>query len=84
MPMTAPAKISVVIPCSNAERYIAAAIRSVLAQDWSDLEVIVVEGGSSDRSAERVRDTFPGVTLENFRQDGCPCIGCRATAPRLK
>jgi glycosyltransferase involved in cell wall biosynthesis len=61
--MTAPAKISVVIPCSNAERYIAAAIRSVLAQDWSDLEVIVVEGGSSDRSAELVRDTFPAVTL---------------------
>ncbi len=61
--MTVPTKISVIIPCSNAERYIAAAVRSVLAQDWPDLEVIVVEGGSSDRSAELVRDTFPEVTL---------------------
>ena len=58
--MTAPAKISVVIPCFNAERYIVAAVRSVLAQDWSDFEVIVVDDGSSDRSAELVRDTFPG------------------------
>ncbi len=61
--MPAPAKISVVIPCFNAENYIAAAIRSALAQDWPDLEIVVVDDGSSDRSAEVVLDTFPGITL---------------------
>ncbi|MFO1431112.1 MAG: glycosyltransferase family A protein [Candidatus Competibacteraceae bacterium] len=61
--MTAPAKIAVIIPCFNAERYIVAAVRSVLAQDWPYLEVIVVDDGSSDRSTERVRDIFPDVTL---------------------
>lgn len=61
--MSETAKISVVIPCFNAEKYIAAAIRSVLAQDWPDLEIVVVDDGSSDGSAELVRDSFPGVRL---------------------
>lgn len=61
--MSASPKISVVIPCFNAERYIAAAIRSALVQDWPDLEVVVVDDGSSDRSAELVRDTFPEVKV---------------------
>lgn len=61
--MSVSEKISVVIPCFNAERYLAAAIRSVLAQDWPDLEILVIDDGSSDRSAELVADTFPGVKL---------------------
>lgn len=61
--MSETARISVVIPCFNAEKYIAAAIRSVLAQDWPDLEIVVVDDGSSDGSAELVRDSFPGVRL---------------------
>lgn len=61
--MTALARISVVIPCFNAETYIEAAIRSVLVQEWPNLELVVVDDGSSDRSAQLVLDTFPGVTL---------------------
>jgi glycosyltransferase involved in cell wall biosynthesis len=56
-------KISVVIPCYNAERYIDAAISSVIAQDWPELEILVVDDGCSDRSAELVRNSFPGVKL---------------------
>lgn len=56
-------RISVVIPCYNAERYIAAAIRSVLSQEWPDLEVIVVDDGSKDASCELVRREFPQVVL---------------------
>lgn len=61
--MTPPPKISTIIPCCNAEKYIGVAIRSVLAQDWPDLEIVVVDDGSTDRSADLVRDTFPGVKL---------------------
>lgn len=40
--------VSVVIPCFNLGRYVEEAVWSVLRQTWRDLEVIVVEGGSTD------------------------------------
>ena len=55
--------ITVVIPCFNAGRYIAATLKSVLAQDIAGLEVVVVDDGSSDRSAALVRQNFPAVRL---------------------
>lgn len=48
-------KISVVMPMYNAERYIAAAIDSILAQAFSDFEFILVDDGSTDQSLEIVR-----------------------------
>src|SRR3712207_3478682 len=44
-------EISVVIPVYNGERYLAAAIRSVLAQQHRGLELLVVDNGSTDRTA---------------------------------
>lgn len=55
MPPAAPS-LSVVIPCYNAERWIDATLRSVLAQQWpGELEVLVVDDGSQDQSAQRVQ-----------------------------
>jgi glycosyltransferase involved in cell wall biosynthesis len=55
--------VSIVIPCYNAEPYIAATIRSVLAQDLPAMEIIVVDDGSSDRSLDVVREQFPAVRV---------------------
>ncbi len=44
--------LSVIIPVYNGEKYLAAAIRSVLDLGYERMEVIVVDDGSTDRTAE--------------------------------
>lgn len=46
------AKISVIIPCYNQGRFLAEAIQSVVAQDYPDKEIIVVNDGSTDNTRE--------------------------------
>ena len=44
-------QVSAIIPVYNGERYLAETIKSVLAQTYRSLEVIVVDDGSTDESA---------------------------------
>lgn len=47
--------VSILIPCYNAERWVAQAIESALAQTWPEKEVIVVDDGSTDGSLEMIK-----------------------------
>ena len=42
--------ISVLMPVYNAERYLAASIEAVLARRDADLELVIVDDGSTDSS----------------------------------
>lgn len=46
--------ISIILPSYNGSRFIREAIESVLAQDYQDIELIVVNDASTDRTREIV------------------------------
>ncbi len=50
-------RVTIAIPCFNAERWIAACVESALAQTWADKEIIVVDDGSIDGSVA-ILETF--------------------------
>src|SRR5437763_1684360 len=50
--MSANSIISAIIPVCNCERYLAEAIESVVGQHYRPIEIILVDDGSTDRSAE--------------------------------
>jgi glycosyltransferase involved in cell wall biosynthesis len=54
--------VSVVIIVRNGERFLASAIESVRAQDYRPLEVVVVDGHSSD-STRAIAASYPDVRL---------------------
>jgi glycosyltransferase involved in cell wall biosynthesis len=41
-------RVSVIVPCYNAERFLAATVDSVLAQDHGNLQLVLVDDGSTD------------------------------------
>lgn len=70
--------VSILIPCYNAERWIARAIESALAQTWPHKEIIVVDDGSTDGSLEVIR-RFDG----RIRWESGPNQGGNAARNRL-
>jgi GT2 family glycosyltransferase len=69
-PETGP-QVSVVIATHNARGLLAACLRSLSEQKYSPLEVVVVDGGSSDGTRELIRDQHPAtVVVDALRNPG--------------
>ena len=46
--------LTVLLPLYNCSKYIEASVRSILNQDYSDFELLIIDDGSTDNSAETV------------------------------
>src|SRR5512138_1654906 len=64
-PPADPPLISVCVPARNEERNIRACVEAILAQDYPNFEVIVLEDRSTDATAEILRDLGSGSLLPN-------------------
>jgi peptidoglycan/xylan/chitin deacetylase (PgdA/CDA1 family)/spore germination protein YaaH/GT2 family glycosyltransferase len=65
--------VSVLIPCFNEEKVIAASVARILESEWKNLEVLVLDDGSKDGTAQAVRQAHgdnPRVTLLSFENGG--------------
>ena len=49
-------KVSIVIPCYNAEKYIAQCLESIIAQTYKEVEILCVDDGSVDATREIIGD----------------------------
>jgi glycosyltransferase involved in cell wall biosynthesis len=74
------AAVSIIIPCFNAEATIAETIESALAQTWQAIEIIVVDDGSTDRSAEILRRFSARIRIESGPNRGASAARNSGTA----
>ncbi len=71
MKLNSSPKVSVIIPTFNRAEMVCRCVGSVLASNWKDLEVIVVDDCSPDDTGKRVGEMFGGdARVRYFRNDG--------------
>lgn len=65
--------VSIIIPVFNSEKYLADCIQSVISQQYTNIEIILVDDGSTDSSfeiCERYRDTDSRIKLYRKENGG--------------
>ena len=55
--------VSVVIPVYNSEKYLEECLNSIISQTYQNIEIIVIDDGSSDNSVRVVESYLPKVSL---------------------
>jgi glycosyltransferase involved in cell wall biosynthesis len=69
-PAAADPLVSIILPVYNGERFVAQAIRSALCQTYTNLEIIVVDDGSTDKTRSVLQE-FTDERIRIFSQPNC-------------
>jgi len=74
--------VSVIMPVRNAEEFLAEAVSSILEQSWRNLELIIVDDGSTDAGCDVIRGfSDPRIRLlKNERRPGISAAANMAVA----
>jgi glycosyltransferase involved in cell wall biosynthesis len=74
-----PGLVSIVVPCHNAERFVAETLDSALAQTYPCTEIIVIDDGSTDRTSDLIRSYGQQVKAEFGPNRGASAARNRGT-----
>lgn len=74
--------VSIIIPCFNSARFVGQAIESALAQTYTNLEIVVVDDGSTDSSRD-VIGSFDDQRMRYVYQENKGLAASRNTGIRL-
>jgi glycosyltransferase involved in cell wall biosynthesis len=72
--------VSIIVPCYNAERFLPETLESAFAQSYPHTEIIVIDDGSIDATAELIRSYRDRVTAEFGPNRGASGARNRGTA----
>src|SRR5262245_59556523 len=67
-------RVSVLLPVFNGARFLTDAIERVLDQTWQDFELVVVDDGSTDGSAE-IAEGYADTRIRAVRQEHRGLVG---------
>lgn len=81
-PATNSPLVSIVIPCFNQAQFLAEAVNSALAQTYEDIEIIVVDDGSSEPESQAILSTFHALKTQVIRQENKGVQAARNTGIR--
>jgi len=59
-------KVSMVVPCYNKENYISAMLDRVHAQEWDNIEILLINDGSTDGTRDIITEYLPRFTERGY------------------